>query len=79
VAPDDPRAFAAEIARLGLDARARLFLGAAARTFAVTRDSAAEDAALLSQYAAAARAPGPAPAPRHTRPPAHGSPRCRAA
>lgn len=79
VPPDDPRAIAAEIVRLGLDARARLFLGAAARTFAVTRDSAVEDADLLAQYAAAARAPGPAGVPVHTRPAARGSPRWRAA
>jgi glycosyltransferase involved in cell wall biosynthesis len=77
--PDDPRAIAAEIARLGFDARARLFLGAAARNFAVTRDSAAEDADLLAQYAAAARAPEPAAAPRRTRPLTPGHPRWRAA
>ncbi len=52
VPPDDARGFASEIARLALDARERVLLGAAARHAAVARDSAAEDAALLAQYAA---------------------------
>jgi glycosyltransferase involved in cell wall biosynthesis len=55
VAPHDARGFAIEIVRLCLDAERRRLLGAAARRFAETRDSAAEDADLLSQYAAIAR------------------------
>jgi phosphatidylinositol alpha 1,6-mannosyltransferase len=62
--PDDARGFAAEIARLSLDPKARLFLGAAARNFTVTRDSEAEDADLLVRYAAAAQSPEPTGLPR---------------
>jgi glycosyltransferase involved in cell wall biosynthesis len=65
---DDPRAFAAEISRLSLDARSRVLLGAAARAFAVSRDSAIEDAEILAQYATAAEVEGPPPEPRRTLP-----------
>lgn len=77
--PGDPRAFAAEIARLSLDATSRVYIGAAARNFAVTRDSAVEDAALMAQYAAAAGAQPRAAVPRRAGPSAPGSPQWRAA
>ena len=57
VAPHDGRGFALEIVRLCLDAERRQLLGAAARRFAETRDSAAEDDDLLSQYASVAGEP----------------------
>ncbi len=79
VPSDDPRAFAAEIARLALDATSRILLGAAARSFAVSRNSDGEDAELLAQYAAAARAPRPAARPHPAGPPAPDSPLWRAA
>jgi glycosyltransferase involved in cell wall biosynthesis len=49
--PDDAAAFAAEIEALVLDPERRFRLAAAAREWALGRDSAGEDAQLMAQYA----------------------------
>jgi glycosyltransferase involved in cell wall biosynthesis len=51
VAPRDPQAFAAAIESLVLDRERRFRLAAAAREWAVRRDSAHEDVQLIAQYA----------------------------
>ena len=63
VPPHDARGFALEVVRLCLDPERRHLLGAAARRFAETRDSAAEDDDLLAQYAVVARLRAPRNAP----------------
>jgi len=65
VAAHDAPGFALEIVRLALDGMRRLMLGFAARRFALTRDSTAEDYDLLAQYAAAAWTPVPSLAARN--------------